>query len=596
MSYSSRSRPRCCIIQQKNTDGEDCRQYKDLLLKPKSVKQKSPDDCFNSFIDQEHDSSYSPSKLVRSEPRSTKDIYDILKSNYTSQVKIVSFKRNYSHKCIALFKKKNAGPVRDNIDYVLGSFLELDGSTDGTTKTRNDVFAYCKLCNLPKPTYVIETSLGHFHVLWIYNNHLPWTEKNESYWMGQQKRLIELFKLGCFLVDEGASLNPVQNLRNPSQLEPYNYKRKCQVVIEKTFNKTSLRAIYRALNGTNIPNPKRVQARIKLRRYLRQNKHCPFTYDEWAEVLCVSRRTAVNVVQQAVANGDLSEPKMTGNNKGEKRRTHYTSLIFIEPEQPFSGVQTSICKTNYSANEWLYSDFCKNGAEKGYRNKTLFTLGVHLKLKKNGNISLEELKNALEQGRCKSCTPEKEFEQTLKNALKSKYIQRLSVAKLDKWGLLGTERNWETASEQGCSNRYQVSPIIYETIKLADSKYKNKKQQQKKLTPSFDEGVTSSKGVHIPPHEMSTKENSEKVVLANEVLVKAIGNGNRAVSANPFKFEKQKEEKNLIKKLGVNPKTMPNDSSHISELGPISKEKADGQLEFMRKMNLRDKPELYESE
>ena len=41
---------------------------------------------------------------------------------------------------------------------------------------------------------------------------------------------------------------------------------------------------------------------------------------------------------------------------------------------------------------------------------------------------------------------------------------------------------------------------------------------------------------------------------------------------------------------------MPNDSTHISELSPISKEKADGQLEFMRKMNLRDKPEVYEIE
>ena len=162
------------------------------------------------------------------------------------------------------------------------------------------------------------------------------------------------------------------------------------------------------------------------------------------------------------------------------------------------------------------------------------------------------------------------------------------------------------STKQGCSNRYQVSPIIYETIKLADSKYKNKKQQQKKLTPSFDEGITPSKGVHIPPHEMSTKENKkennffkengENVVSAKEVLGKGVANGNRAVSANPFKFEKQKKEKNLIKKLGVNPKTMLNDSSHISELDPISKENADGHLELIRKMNLRDKPELYESE
>jgi len=162
------------------------------------------------------------------------------------------------------------------------------------------------------------------------------------------------------------------------------------------------------------------------------------------------------------------------------------------------------------------------------------------------------------------------------------------------------------STKQGCSNRYQVSPIIYETIKLADNKYNNKKQQQKKLTPSFHEGVTSSKGMHIPPHEMSTKENkkenksfkenSENIVFEKEVLGKDVGNDNRAFSANTFKFENHKKEKYSLIKLGVNTKTMPNDSSHISELGPISKEKADGQLEFMRKMNLRDKPEVYEIE
>jgi len=402
-------------------------------------------------IDQEHDGSYSPSKFVRSEPRSTRDIYDIFKSNYTSQVTIVSFKRNYSHKCIALFKKKNAGPARDNISYALCSFLELDDSTDGTTKTSKDVFNFCNLNGLPKPSYVIETSKGHFHVIWLYGNPLPWTEKNESYWMGQQKRLIELFKLGCYLVDEGASLNPVQNLRNPSQLEPYNYKRKCQVVIEKTFNKTSLRAIYRALNGTNIPNPKRVQARIKLRRYLRQNKHCPFTYDEWAEVLCVSRRTAVTVVQEAIANGDLTEPKMTGNNKGITRKTEYTSLIYIEFGEPVSGVQASIFKTNLLANERLCADFLRRGAEEGYRVRTIFTLGVHLKLE-NCEISLQELKNMLEEGRKKSCTPEKEFERTLKSALKSQYTQRLSIAKMKQWGLAPEKISHPASEPRGYLN------------------------------------------------------------------------------------------------------------------------------------------------
>lgn len=160
--------------------------------------------------------------------------------------------------------------------------------------------------------------------------------------------------------------------------------------------------------------------------------------------------------------------------------------------------------------------------------------------------------------------------------------------------------------KQGCSNRYQVSPTIYETIKLADSKYNNKKQQQKKLTPSFDEGVTPSKSMHKPTHEMSTKENkkenkffkenSENVVFEKEVLGKGVANGNRAVSANPFKFEKHKMEKNLLKKLGFNPKRMLNDSTPISELDPISKENADGHLEFIRRMNLRVKPEIYEIE
>jgi len=389
--------------------------------------------------------------LVRAKPKSIKDLYTTLKSTYANKTEVRSYRRNSTHRCIALLKVKSAGPIRDNIGYMLGSFLELDGSTDGTIKTRADLFSFCNMNGIPKPSYVSETSQGHFHLLWIYNNPLPWTERSESYWMGQQKRLIELFKLGCFLVDEGASLNPVQNLRNPSQVNPYNYKRRCKVIIEKTFNRTSLRAIYRALNGTNIPNPKRVQARIKLRRYLRQNKHCPFTYDEWAEVLCVSRRTAVTVVQEAIANGDLTEPKMTGNNKGITRKTEYTSLIYIEFGEPVSGVQASIFKTNLLANERLCADFLRRGAEEGYRVRTIFTLGVHLKLE-SCEISLPELKNMLEEGRKKSCTPEKEFERTLKSALKSKYSQRLSIAKMKQWGLVPEKISHPASEPRGYLN------------------------------------------------------------------------------------------------------------------------------------------------
>ncbi|MCH7518492.1 MAG: hypothetical protein IH964_05620, partial [Candidatus Dadabacteria bacterium] len=114
----------------------------------------------------------------------------------------------------------------------------------------------------------------------------------------------------------------------------------------------------------------------------------------------------------------------------------YISLVYIEPEEQVSEVQPSSFKTSLLANEGLYQDFINDGAEKGYRNKTLFTLGVHLNLKNGGDLSFEELKNILEVGWRKNCTPEKEFELTLKSALKSQYTQRLSVAKLKQWGLL----------------------------------------------------------------------------------------------------------------------------------------------------------------
>jgi len=412
-------------------------------------KSKHPEDCLLSFIDQLSDGFYSSSKLVRNKPKNTRDKHFIVR---TFKTEVRSYRRNKTHRSIALYRNKKDGSTRDNIAYVLGSFLELDGSTDGTIKTRRDVLTLARKNNLLEGLQTIETSKGHFHLMWTYNNPLPWTEKMESYWTAQQKRLIELLKQAGFNVDVGASLNPTQNLRNPSQLNPYNFKRRCEVFIHKSYQKTSLRAIYRALNGTNIPNPKKVKASTVLRRYLRQNKYFSLTYDEWAEVLGVSRRTAITGVLKAIDNGDLAKPIRTGNNKREKRRTHYTSLIFIEPEQPFSGVQASIFKTNYSANEWIYSDFCKNGAEEGYRNKTLFTLGVHLNLKNGGDLSFEELKNMLEEGRKKSCTPEKEFERTLKSALKSQYTQRLSIAKMKQWGLAPEKISHPASEPRGYLN------------------------------------------------------------------------------------------------------------------------------------------------
>jgi len=176
------------------------------------------------------------------------------------------------------------------------------------------------------------------------------------------------------------------------------------------------------------------------------------TYIEFAEALGVSVRTAKTEVNKAIQNGDLAEPKKVGNNKGETRTTEYISLVYIEPEEPVSGVQASIFKTNLLANERLCADFLRRGAEEGYRVRTIFTLGVHLKLE-NCEISLQELKNMLEEGRKKSCTPEKEFERTLKSALKSKYSQRLSIEKLKRWGLLEEKSKGYCIEKRNTSNK-----------------------------------------------------------------------------------------------------------------------------------------------
>ncbi|MCH7950617.1 MAG: hypothetical protein IH875_09120 [Candidatus Dadabacteria bacterium] len=228
-----------------------------------------------------------------------------------------------------------------------GSFLEMDGSTDSTIKTQGDIFTLVREKNLPKPSYAIETSRGHFHVIWNYNRPLPWTNKGESYWTAQQKRLIELFRRAGFDVDKGASLNPCQNLRNPSQLQPFNFKRRCEVFIHTSYQKTSLRAIYRALNKTSIANPKRLPASVKLRRYLRANKTFTLTLAELAENLGISLITAKRAVKQEIGNGGMSVDQRKGNNKGIKRTTEYISNLYIEPQ--FSEVSLTTIRGTFES-------------------------------------------------------------------------------------------------------------------------------------------------------------------------------------------------------------------------------------------------------
>ena len=181
-------------------------------LKPR--KWKAPKDCYLSVIDQGKDGDYGSAKLVRKEPRTNRDIYFKFRPRKSKPTEMKSYRRDKTHRSVVSYRTKTGGAKRENIAFMNCSFLELDGANDNTLKTQGDVQALIKNFNLPTASYIIETSKGHYHVLWNYSRPLPWTEKFESYWLSQQKRLIKLFQKSGFNVDVSASLNPTQNLRD----------------------------------------------------------------------------------------------------------------------------------------------------------------------------------------------------------------------------------------------------------------------------------------------------------------------------------------------------------------------------------------------
>jgi len=413
------------------TPSENTKQRFFLAPPLNTRKRKDPENTFLSFIDQVADGFYSSAKLVKNNPQKTADSYFILR---TFKAEVRSHRRNKTHRNVSLYRTRAGGPRRANISHMTCSFLELDGANDNTLKTQGDVLTLIKENNLPTASYVIETSRGHFHLIWNYNNPLPWTTKNESYWLAQQKRLIELFRRAHFNVDKMASLNPTQNLRNPSQVQPYNFKRRCKVYIHKSYTKTSLRAIYKALNGTNIQNPKRVQASTKLRRDLRQNRTFITTHKAYAKKHGVSERTMRTEIKRAIKNGDLQIVRKTGNNKRFTRATEYISNLYLEPNS--QNGNTSICKTNALKKTKLITDFQANGAKNGFRQKTLFALGLEIKAQLGKRASKEAIRAELMQGAMHCHVPIKEFERTLQNVMKPEYTHPLSRAKLQDWGLL----------------------------------------------------------------------------------------------------------------------------------------------------------------
>lgn len=399
-------------------------------------------------MDQEADGTYSGVKVVREVPKTLRDVVQIIKSPYTGKVERRSYKKRKSHRQIVILSTKKGGAGKDNIKYVLGLALELDGKKGGTRKTIYDVYMFCHNNQFPLLTYIIETSPGHFHLIWLFNHPLPWTEKNARWWESQQRRLIQLFE--DFGPDVKACLNPVQFYRNWSQENPYNHKRGCDVTIHRTRVRTSLSAMQAALDACGIPNVyiRRDTAEVVLRRYLRSHEYIHDTsYEKLAKQLGFSARTLKRLIPKLIGSGDLEVVERRGNNKGETRRTSYHSLIYLQPvieseadlgaDSPIfsEGTPLSDFKSK-SAHGRLYTVWQRGDVGVGYRNKALFALALWLKCRSGGAFGLPELRDRLELGRLRVGTSGSEFKSTLESALKNKYSQPLTRKKLCEWGLL----------------------------------------------------------------------------------------------------------------------------------------------------------------
>jgi len=229
-------------------------------------------------------------------------------------------------------------------------------------------------------------------------------------------------------------MNPCQNLRNPSQLNPYNFKRRCEVSIHKSYSKTSLRAIYRALNKTSIQNPRPIRASVKLRRYLRANQTFEITLAELAINLGIALSTAERIVKRAIQNGDMFTVGKVGNNKAITRTTRYRSGLYLEPQ--FSEPSLSSIKNNSLPLVALLRDFKQKGTQVGRRQKTIFALGLYLKAQLGKRACIEALRAELLQGAMACHVPRKEFEKTLRNIFKPVYTNPFSLAKMREWNLL----------------------------------------------------------------------------------------------------------------------------------------------------------------
>lgn len=274
------------------------------------------------------------------------------------------------------------GKTKENIHTIYFNFLDLD--CDDLILTTDIIIQRCNAYNLPYPTYIIETSPNHFHILWQLKKPLILNNKKLlRYWESIQARLYQTFK------DLGADPNALDSnryLRNPYNDDQVNtkYPEKPKIQIFKYNNYSTLGEFNEAFINAGIQNPRsggerRSQtsfeiSKKKLLHFFKENKKFQGTYRDISELLEIPESTLYLIVKWIVKKGLL---KRFRERIGNTWNTifHY---LGVDTTRHSNSLNT-FNKQNNNPLKTLSVFVAEKGIPEGFRNEGYFLITVFLK-------------------------------------------------------------------------------------------------------------------------------------------------------------------------------------------------------------------------
>ncbi len=330
-------------------------------------------------------------------------------------------------------KERKSGKCKENLYSILGCFTDLDSPLPVDEET---IRQRCRAYNLPEPTYIIETSPNHYHVVWIFERSLIINHRSLlQFWGLVQDAIYELFK------DLGADSNAkdaCRYLRNPNKPNAVNYKYPDKPTIKTVHRggKTSLSNLYYSLRDAGLIEQKEKTlaqatgwlernrakgrvARLKLRTFLKQHPDWTGTYSQLFAQLGICERTGYLITAQlkAKASGELKTENIRVG------RTWVTRFTFDTANSSKPCTPRGDISLYFQA----LGGFNSTGIGEHYRNNAVFLLGLWLKVLGRGNWGADDVQGMLEPGFLRSFSQgshlfdRAEFGKTISNAFKGRY-------------------------------------------------------------------------------------------------------------------------------------------------------------------------------